>query len=289
MSSYTTQLKTYIEKWTQYEDGLSIRDKIEIGRTKLFDFEYPLFSEEYRKDFETHFIREFYTREIGFEVEELFKFKLETWLLINMPYYNKLFESELMEYDPLLNIEMNVSHTKTNDTNQIDSRTSTGTQSTDGSSDVTTKQHGNSELTTNQQGNSESIDDDFNRQLDSSTPDSRLNISANDGEGIIEYASNITEKNTNNKNTTKGESTRNETGTSQSTGSEIGTSQSNSEVSQNESMNSDKDEVEEFNQQRKGKIGVQSYAELLQKHRQALLRIEKDLFYEMNELFMLVY
>jgi len=269
LSSYTTQLKTYIEKWSQYDEGLSIRDKIEIGRTKLFDFDYPLFSEEYRKDFETHFIREFYTREIGFEVEELFKFKLETWLLINMPYYNKLFESELNEYDPLSNSEMNVTHTKTKDTNQIDNRTSAGTQATDTSN----------ELSSSQQGNSESINDDFNRQLESNTPDSRLNITANDGEGVIEYASKITENNTNNKNTTSGEST----------GNESGTSQSNSKVNQNESLNSDKDELEEFSQHRKGKIGVQSYAKLLQDHRQALLRIEKELFYEMNELFMLVY
>nr|prf protein p11,lower collar [Bacillus phage phi29] len=89
MSSYTMQLRTYIEMWSQGETGLSTAEKIEKGRPKLFDFNYPIFDESYRTIFETHFIRNFYMREIGFETEGLFKFHLETWLMINMPYFNK--------------------------------------------------------------------------------------------------------------------------------------------------------------------------------------------------------
>ena len=105
MSSYTMQLKTYIEQASQ-TSTLSTRDKIEQGRTKLFDFEYPIFDETYKKVFETNFIRRFYMTEIGFETEGLFKFHLETWLLINMPYWNKMFESELLQFDPLTNAKM---------------------------------------------------------------------------------------------------------------------------------------------------------------------------------------
>lgn len=35
------QLRTYIEKFSQYEDNLSLEERIEIGREKLFDFDYP--------------------------------------------------------------------------------------------------------------------------------------------------------------------------------------------------------------------------------------------------------
>ena len=84
MASYTMTLGSYIEGHSQYEDNLSMKDKIELGRSKLFDFDYPLFTEDYRKIFETNIIRKFYMREIGFETEGLFKFYLETFLTVNM-------------------------------------------------------------------------------------------------------------------------------------------------------------------------------------------------------------
>mgnify|MGYP001604760735 FL=1 len=42
-------------------------------------------------------------REIGFETVGLFKFKLENKLNEIMPYYNQLYLSERMEFDPLAN------------------------------------------------------------------------------------------------------------------------------------------------------------------------------------------
>jgi hypothetical protein len=71
MSSYTMQLREYIEQATQDIEEMSIKDRIEAGRPKLFDFSYPIFDTNYKAIFETHFIRNFYTREIGFETEGL--------------------------------------------------------------------------------------------------------------------------------------------------------------------------------------------------------------------------
>src|SRR5699024_7832776 len=117
MATYTMPLKVLIEQPTQNRDDLTLKQKIEIGRVNLFkDIEYELFNEMYRKEFETKFIRYFYNKEIGFETEGLFKFELETWLQINMPYYNQLFESELLEYDPLTNIAMHVDQNLKQDT-----------------------------------------------------------------------------------------------------------------------------------------------------------------------------
>ena len=107
MATYTMPLKTIIEQPTQYRDDLTLKQRLEVGRVNLFkDMDYPIFNENYRSEFETKFIRYFYNKEIGFETESLFKFELETWLQINMPYYNQLVESELLEYDPLTNIAM---------------------------------------------------------------------------------------------------------------------------------------------------------------------------------------
>ena len=107
MATYTMPLKAIIEQPTQNRNDLTLKQRLEVGRVNLFkDIDYPIFNENYRSEFETKFIRYFYNKEIGFETESLFKFELETWLQINMPYYNQLFESELLEYDPLTNIAM---------------------------------------------------------------------------------------------------------------------------------------------------------------------------------------
>ena len=256
MASYTMQLREYIEMWSQ-EQTLSVRDQIEQGRSKLFDFDYPLFDADYKKVFETHFIRKFYMREIGFETEGLFKFQLESWLLINMPYFNKLFESELIQYDPLTNTKLDVTNKKTVDKTQNQEAT------TDGTNQSSNTQDANGTLT----------DDLFDRQLESNNPDSRLTITSNDGEGVIEYASNIKE---NNENSTK-------SSVNHATGSATDTTNVSSNV--NNTIN----ETEDFVQSRFGKIGDQSFSKMLNVYRTSLLRVENKIFQEMQELFMLVY
>lgn len=265
MSSYTTQLRTLIEKYSQYDEGLTLDERIEIGRSKLFNFDYPLFDENFKKVFETNIIREFYMREIGFETEGLFKLKLRNWLNVNMGYFNNLFETELIKYDPLVNSEMNVTHTKQNDTSQIDKRDTTQDSNTSGTS--------NSSMN----DTTESTADNFGRKLGSDNPDSRLQLTSNDGEGVIEYASDITENNVNNK---ENASSNAETDT-------ISNTESNANA--NENYNSDINEVEDYIQHRTGKIGVVSYSDLIMKYRNSLLRIEKMIHDELQELFMLVY
>ena len=272
MATYTMELRNYIEMWTQ-DETLPISDVIEIGRQHLFDFTYPFFDENYRKVFETNFIRKFYMKEIGFETEGLFKFQLETWLNINMPYFNKLFESELIDYDPLINSEMKVTHVKKNDKVQSDEMQSEMESKTKGKASSSGNDTGTTSTT--------KVDDNFTRDIESNNPDSRLALTANDGEGVIEYASAITEKNTNNKATGNSENTNVSNVNSDSEADSTGL--------QKDSLTSNINNVEDFVQHRIGKIGVQSYPELIEKYRRSLVRIELQIFKEMNELFMLIY
>jgi hypothetical protein len=257
MASYTMQLREYIEQASQDNETMSIRDKIETGRSKLFDFDYPLFDVNYKKVFETHFIRKFYMREIGFETEGLFKFQLETWLLINMPYFNKLYESELITYDPLVNSHMETTHTTTKGKDR------TQTNNTNASSSGTSSENVTSDTT----------DSRFNRHLDSQTPDERLTITSNNGEGVIEYASAISEDSDNGSTNTTGNTTGNTTSTSSVDGS----------------LNATINETEDYVQSRTGKVGVATYSKMMNEYRNSLLRVENKIFDEMQQLFMLVY
>ena len=312
MASYTMELRTIIEQPTQYQ-SIPMRERIEEGRKKLFDFDYPIFDESYRGVFETHFIRNFFMREIGFETEELFKFQLETWLIINMPYFNKLFESELIEFDPLINSSMSVTSNETSNKTQNDIRDMLRNETVDKGTTFNTEQDstglttssgqtdGTTSIDQTSSGTEGTTTDDFNRSIESDTPDSRLTITTTDGEGAITYASKIVENNENNKHdTTRSETLANDGTTSETssattnetnntTQSATGTEDIANNETKNDTLNSVVNEVEDYVQQRVGKIGVQSYSEMVMKYRESFLRVEKQIFKEMNELFMLVY
>ena len=343
-------LKTIIEQPTQNRDDLTLKQRIEVGRVNLFkDMDYPIFNEHYRSEFESKFIRYFYNKEIGFETESLFKFELETWLQINMPYYNQLFESELLEYDPLTNIAMQFDQDLKADTtmdttkdSQEDSTTNSATQSSfehdtqrDTKTDTTTDVTGNSKTATTQDSNTTSTTDTtsnsdthtesntsqdaFNRKIDSDTPDNRLNLSSNDGSGVIEYASNIAE--TMDKSTGDTVTDTNTTDVTNSSTNTIDKTTSNSQTDTTENTVSNSvtgdttkqsgwdhsqtdgtgkiignivgrdvgNRLENLYNERYGKDGTITYQQMIKELRATFLRIERQIFKEMTELFMLLY
>jgi hypothetical protein len=332
--NYTTPLRSFFENLPENSNqSLPHRQVIENGRSKLFDFDYPVFDESYKNVFETHFIRNFYMREIGFETFGLFKFQLESWLLINMPYWNKMFESELLKYDPLTNSKMETHSTKHSDKKQTDERDITNTSIVNGTSDTENNRTiatDTSETASSTQANTGTVksdsstisndsgsdtttetDDNFSRQLESNNPDSRLTLTANDGEGVIEYASSIKENNENNartktsntennvqSNSLENSSTSQTSDVDSNTNGSIDTTDNQSvnttsnvteNGSRNDTLSSNINDVEDYIQYRIGKIGIQSFPKMVAEYRASLLRIEKQIFEEMNELFMLVY
>lgn len=113
MSKYTTEIRFICEHFAGLDksEGFdSVEDIISVARTKIFDFSYPIFNEAYRPILETKILRHFYTREIGYETYGLWKLHLDAKLNEIMPYYNKLYESELLEFDPLSNVNKTIDH-----------------------------------------------------------------------------------------------------------------------------------------------------------------------------------
>src|SRR6185312_2964675 len=265
MSSYSTQLRTLIEGYKQNEPSLSHAERIEKGRTRLFNFDYPIFQEEYRQTFETNFIRRFYMAEIGFETEGLFKFHLESWLQLHMPYFNKLFLSEMVKYDPLSNTNIVTGKERFIDKKHTDIKDIEQSAKSEGSSDSTSSETGSN---TNK---------DFTRDLQSDTPDSRLAITTSDGKGVIEYASNI------------GEHSGNNEGTSNSSFEGSSNSENTTSANQKNKNEFDSSETDKTTEITTGKVGTVSFSKMIIEHRLTFLRIEADIYREMRQLFMLVY
>ncbi len=273
MADYTMQLRSYIESFSQHEDGLSWKDKIETGREHLFDFDYPFFDEEYKGIFETNIIRKFYMREIGFETEGLFKFQLETWLNINMPYYNNLFRSEQIKYDPLTNTEMFVAHEQGNEVTRGDKRDISQVSNTEGEN--------NGDIIQDSTSSGNRNDDSFTRKVASDNPDGRLQLQTQDGRGVIEYASDIDENKGNASSSTDGKSnTKSKT---------TDTTNVTSNGKQTDEYSQNRNEREHFLQRRFGKIGSETYAKMMNEYRNSLIRIENMVHKELQQLFMLIY
>lgn len=84
---------------------VTIQEMIE-NDVNIFDFDYPIFREEYRKTFEENFINYFLDDEIAHETVALFKHRLKVKLRLIMPYYNKIFETQEMEQRILDNYDV---------------------------------------------------------------------------------------------------------------------------------------------------------------------------------------
>ena len=104
MSKYTTEVRYICEVNSGLNESVGY-SKIEAiingAIPKIFDFDFPMFDENYRVVLERKILKHFYTREICEETAGLWKLRLDTRLNEIMPYYNKLYESELIKFDPL--------------------------------------------------------------------------------------------------------------------------------------------------------------------------------------------
>lgn len=121
MSKYTTEVRYICEvayglNGTE-ENVPSVDTIIDGARESIFDFEYPIFDEAYRPVLEKKILKHFYTREIGEETVGLWKLRLNTKLNEIMPYYNKLYLSELIEFNPLYTDDLYKEGTKNNEEN----------------------------------------------------------------------------------------------------------------------------------------------------------------------------
>ena len=117
MSKYTTELRYICESLAGLEESVGyndIADVIKASREKIFSFDYPIFDESYKPLLETKILMHFYTREIGSETYGLWKLRLNSKMNEIMPYYNKLYKSELIEFNPLYDVDITVDHNRTN-------------------------------------------------------------------------------------------------------------------------------------------------------------------------------
>ena len=286
MSKYTTEVRFICESYAGLSESVGLSKTAEIiekARPLIFDFDYPIFDEEYKKTLETKILKHYYTQEIGFEVVGLWKLYLDEKLNLIMPYYNQLYQSALLKIEPLINIKNETTHNETaneNNSQQNTTNDSTTENETNNQTVTDTKTSNSSESGTNT-GTTNSENDNWT--LSSDTPQGGL-------EGIesMEYLTNATEnKGTSSVNVNSSDSSSSE---SSENGKNILVGERNKRGSKGSTFNStaSRNNALEYLTINKG-ISEVSESELLMKYRETFLNIDKMIINDLADLFMSVW
>lgn len=121
MSKYTTEVRYICEVNSGLVQSAGFNDIqkiLESSVDKIFNFDYPIFDESYRRPLNIKILRHFYTREIGAETVGEWKLYLQQTLEEIMPYYNQLYLSEIESINPLYNVDITTTREKTGDSTE---------------------------------------------------------------------------------------------------------------------------------------------------------------------------
>lgn len=94
MATFTIELFKVLERYPS-------EDLSSIGLN-----DYPVLSEEYRKQLNDKIVMRYHMREIGQETISMFKFAMRRKMHEIMPYYNELLKTTMLKFDPLQTINM---------------------------------------------------------------------------------------------------------------------------------------------------------------------------------------
>ena len=299
MSKYTTEVRFICESVTGREESKGYDDIdtiIQESIPYIFSFDFPIFDENYREVLCTKILRHYYTREIGLETYGLWKLKLQTKLNEIMPYYNKLYESELLKFNPLYDVDMTTVNTgsKTGESTNVGSSKENRTNSrqnninevgTDEDSRTNTSSGNSSEV-----NNAETNTNNVNRDMYSDTPQGALT-----GVETGNYLTNARKVTDEASGFEKGVRTGNTTSTESSTGKNNRVN-SREESGSGTETNSGSTEMigrskntEDYVMQVMGKTGGVSYAKLLKEFRDTFLNIDMEIIRDLGELFMMLW
>lgn len=249
MSKYTTEVRFICENsagLSESEGADNIDSILDKCWNKVFNFDFPIFDENYRQVLCRKILKHYYTREIAHETVGRWKLALNAKLNEIMPYYNQLYKSELLEFNPFYDVDL----TRSREGSGTSNKTSNNTETNSG----TSKNVSSGSVTSNT--------DTLNRFSD--TPQNSM-----DTQGIADSVPLTTVTKVNEDNTTTNESTDTLTRNDSKTGN--GTENIN---------NTDK-----YIETVKGKQGTENYSSLLKKFRETFLNIDMMIIEDCSDCF----
>lgn len=275
MSKYTTEVRFICEHYAGMEESKgfdSVAQIIDTARNYVFSFQYPIFDENYRSVLETKILSHYYTREICCETVGRWKLFLMDRMNQIMPYYNELYKSQLLEFNPLNDVDYKVTRNRTE--SGTNGETGSTTNNSNRTADVTGS--GSNNISSANERTTSGTENRNEWEYYSDTPQGGIN-----GLEKLNYLTNATHDTVDNSTS----------GTDNTTGSTEGSYSDTSKTVAGEvaSGTSKKDgtfsTTEEYVESIAGKRGASSYADMILKYRQTLINIDGMIIEELSDLF----
>lgn len=307
MSKYTTEVRFICESKSGLENSSgadNVDDVIAGAWNKIFTSKAPFFDESYRSVLCQKILKHYYLREICCETVGIWKLWMNERLETIMPYYNQLYESELIKFDPLNDVNLTRKHDRTvdgteerngetsdtaNGTREITNNgtkntTNNGTREVTGTND--TKETGTSDTTTSAESN------ETKRDLFSDTPQGA--ITGLENENYLTNARKITDNVTNSGSEDTGTSrnidndyTENDTtnNTENTTTNNTENMSTNDTKTGTNKVTGTSNTTEDYLETLIGKQGSGTYSKMLMEFRDTFLNIDMMVIDEFKDLF----
>ena len=303
MSKYTTEVRFICETAAGLTESVgynSINDIITQAIPIVFNFDFPIFDETYRNVLLRKILKHYYTRQIGEETVGLWKLRMDTRLNEIMPYYNQLYKSELLEFNPLYDVD----YTRTHEGKGTNNRTESSTKNIEEEHETTIAEEGsknetdnrnitsnNTVTSTNEIVGTNSTEESGN-SLDkySDTPQGNLDNVVNGS-----YLTNA--RDIDNERNINGESSETSTGSGANNYTETNANTLNGTntrevaeggtkgITESGNINGSVNSTEEYLEKVSGKMGGANYSEMLMKYRKTFLNIDMMVINELEDLF----
>lgn len=307
MSKYTTEVRFICESKSGLENSSgadNVDDVIAGAWNKIFTSKAPFFDESYRSVLCQKILKHYYLREICCETVGIWKLWMNERLETIMPYYNQLYESELIKFEPLNDVNLTRKHDRTvdgteerngetsdtaNGTREITNNgtkntTNNGTREVTGTND--TKETGTSDTTTSAESN------ETKRDLYSDTPQGA--ITGLENENYLTNARKITDNVTNSGSEDTGTTrnidndyTENDTtnNTENTTTNNTENMTTNDTKTGTNKVTGTSNTTEDYLETLIGKQGSGTYSKMLMEFRDTFLNIDMMVVDEFKDLF----
>lgn len=292
MSKYTTEVRFICEQYAGLTESVgysSIKTVIADARENVFDFDYPIYDNSYKSVLETKILAHYYTREICAETVGLWKHFLSARMNEIMPYYNQLYESALLKFNPFHDVDLTKEYLKNNNGKMKDDGNETSTSSSTRAGDNEKTRTDNLTRTDTSSGSDSESETDVKKNtrwdIYSDAPQGALtNV---DNETYLTNARKIIDDGTGSaksSTTTYGKvMTGRDTGTVQEEGtfSETGSENGRKTHANVQTLDNTEDYIEHIT----GKTPGASYSKLLKEYRDTILNIDMMIIDDLGDLF----
>lgn len=266
-------------------------DKIKYANNKIFSFNYPFYDNDKKEEFQLKFTRRFIDARLGFETPALFMLKLEDTLNYIMPYYNEYFKSQLLDYDPLTNMEIEEIFDRSNDINRnknitendngtrniertgnnsvTDTLTKSGTETTDKNETMNNNIKHTGTVTTD--GNSTDTYYEFPQAAKSSSGDYATNQRNINSDETVTNDLTDTENKTNTEEETVTYNLTDKRDTTETIGDNTDETTANTRTTEDTGLEK---QLEHYALTKKGSTGQWTYQDLIRKYRELIINVD---------------